>query len=248
MAILVKLKQKCIDLEDQDSCCSELRNTHKQLTIQDSDQIEIQLDSQSFNSNGINHQQNNTFNGMVKQESYLNSQIQSEKENMQNQNDMLNGTHRVQSLQYQDNQKNINDQGDMSQQLDLDIDLSKQQLKVDIQECNKQIKQKHYLKSDPKLNKQRRYKLLESICSAKIETNFFCWRSKNNDTDQLSLQSLLYLNQIKNLLCLFFILFILSLPTFYICAKSNLFYFNIDKITDSQKQFSYNQSQQRPTL
>ncbi|EWS73426.1 transmembrane protein, putative (macronuclear) [Tetrahymena thermophila SB210] len=238
MALLVKLKQKCIDLEDQDSCCSELRNTHKQLTIQDSDQIDIQLESKSLKSNGINQQQNDTFKGSIKQENYLNSQIQSEKENLQNQGEVINGIHRVQSHQYQDKLKNINDQGDVSEQLDLDIDLSQQQLKVDIQECNKQIKYNYYLKNDPKLNKQRRYRLLESICSAKIETNFFCWRSKNNDTDQLSLQSLLYLNQIKSLLCLFFILFILSLPTFYICAKisKDLHY---EYINDFQSFFLY---------
>ncbi|EAR99795.2 transmembrane protein, putative (macronuclear) [Tetrahymena thermophila SB210] len=237
MAFFVKLKPKCIDVEDQVSCCSELSNKHKQLIIQESDQIEIHLESQQFKSNGINHQQNVSLSSNIKQENCLNFQLQPEKENLQNQRDILNGIHRAQSL-YQDKLKNINDQGDAFQQLDIDIHLSQQQLKVDIKECNKQIKQKHYLKSDLKLNKQRRYRLLESICSTKIETNFFCWRSKNNDTDQLSLSSLLYLNQIKSFLCLFFLLFILSLPSFYICAKISKD-LNYEYINDFQSPFLY---------
>ncbi|KAL4438632.1 hypothetical protein ABPG74_015530 [Tetrahymena malaccensis] len=219
MAILFKLKQKCIDEEDQESCQSEnIGNELKQFAEQESDQIEIRLDSEQFNSQCRNLKQNDALRDGVKQGSDLNYQLQSEKENLQTQRDILHCIQRVQSLD-QGKQRSISGQGEVFQQLDLDIDLSLQQLKVDIKQCNKQIKQKHYLKSDQKLNKQRRYRLLESICSSKIETNFFCWRSKNNDTDQLSLSSLLYLNQIKNFLCQFFLLFFLGLPSFYICTK-----------------------------
>ncbi|EAR99793.2 transmembrane protein, putative (macronuclear) [Tetrahymena thermophila SB210] len=218
MAILVKLRQKCIDEEDQESCYSEIRNTHKQFTVQESDKIEIHLEEEKCKSQSRNLQENDTLKGAIQYGNDLNFQLQPEKENLQTHRDILHEIQRVQSLD-QFKLRSMTYQGEAFQQLDLDVDLSQQQLKVDLNECNKQIKQKHYLKNDPKLNKQRRYRLLESICSAKIETNFFCWRSKNNDTDQLSLSSLLYLNQIKSFLCLFFILFILGLPSFYICAK-----------------------------
>ncbi|KAL4487170.1 hypothetical protein ABPG72_017889 [Tetrahymena utriculariae] len=213
MAILVNLKQKCVYEEDQLSCQSKNRNEHKQLSVIKSDQIEIHLESEQFKSQSSNLNQKDTLRGSIKQGNDMNFQPQTEKEK-----ETLHEIQRVQSLD-QDKWKSITEQGDALQQLDLDIDLSQQQLKIDIKECKRQIKQKHYLKNDPKLNKQRRYRLLESICQSKIETNFFCWRSKNNDTDQLSLSSLVYLNQVKSFLCLFFLLFILGLPSFYICAK-----------------------------
>ncbi|KAL4438634.1 hypothetical protein ABPG74_015532 [Tetrahymena malaccensis] len=238
MAVLVKLKQKYIDDEDQKSQQSEssilteqIPNPHKihakqkeieynqQLELI-SDQIEIHLESGQLQQSQIKNQnQNDKFKETLQQPKFMNVVEQDNNiQQSQTQKDIFNGIQRVQSLD-QDKSRRTIEQGDIYQSLDLDVDLSQQQLRVDIQGCNKQIKQKYYLKNDILLNKQRRYKPFESIFQTKIETNFFCWSSKNNDTDQLSLSSLLYLNQIKGFLCLFFLLFMLGLPSFYICAK-----------------------------
>ncbi|EWS73427.1 transmembrane protein, putative (macronuclear) [Tetrahymena thermophila SB210] len=214
MTALVKLKQKYIDEEDQNSYQSE-SNQKSELN---SDHIEIHLDCVQLKSEGRNPKQNDKCIDTLQQGNVLNIELDNNSQQQQTQKDIFDEIQRIQSLN-ENNLQRTTEQGDIYQQLDLNIDLSQQQLKVDIQECNKQIKQKYYLRNDPKLNKQRRYKLFESIYQTKIETNFFCWRSKNNDTDQLSLSSLLYLNQIKSFICLFFLLFILGLPSFYICSR-----------------------------
>ncbi|KAL4487168.1 hypothetical protein ABPG72_017887 [Tetrahymena utriculariae] len=220
MTAFVKLKQKYIDEEDQKSYQSENQNEQDQQSELISDQIEIHLESKYLQSQTRNPNQNEKMAEATKQQGVVTKREDDNNttQQQQTQKDIFNGIQRVQSLD-QDKFRRITEQGDVYQQLDLDVDLSQQQLKVDIQECNKQIKQKYYLKNDQKLNKKRRYKTFESIYYTKIETNFFCRRSKNNDTDQLSLSSLLYLNQIKGFLFLFFLLFILGLPSFYICAR-----------------------------